>query len=491
MASEIPVIDVFAGPGGLNEGISAVDRGRAFKTVASIEMDPMACRTLALRAAARNALREAGTLPESYWEFTHTKQLSLDGLVNDDQFGVYLKQALEEVHQHELSPQSRHESDAIIGRALADSLERGEPWVLVGGPPCQAYSLAGRSRRVHDAAFATDKKHTLYREYLHIIERFEPAVFVMENVKGMLSSKHAGSPIFDAIRQDLANATARGYVLRSFVESGQDDDLTPQDFVIRAEKFGVPQRRHRVIILGIRSDLTVRTIDPLTETNSVTVREVLGDLPRIRSGLSPRGKDSLRDWLSAQLVGLNQAGRRVIVPSRLQLGSAFDSSFERRQDTELGRWLRSESDRGLAQHESRHHMAADLARYAYLAERSESGGEHPRVNELPEVLVPNHRNARRANAPFADRFRVQDWSRPSSTITSHIAKDGHYYIHPDPLQTRSLTVREAARLQTFPDNYFFMGNRTQQYHQVGNAVPPFLAQKLGCVVAQILGVDAG
>jgi len=130
-------------------------------------------------------------------------------------------------------------------------------------------------------------------------------------------------------------------------------------------------------------------------------------------------------------------------------------------------------------------MASDLSRYASLATMAQRG-RRPRVNELPPQLVPKHANALRPDAPFADRFRVQVKSSPSSTVTSHIAKDGHYYIHPDPKQMRSLTVREAARLQTFPDNYFFMGNRTQQYHQVGNAVPPYLAVQLADVVAKII-----
>lgn len=490
MALEIPVIDVFAGPGGLNEGFSAVNDGSAFKTVASIEMDAVACRTLALRAAVRRSLRHDGRLPDSYWRFMSSKQLLLDPLINDEQFGVHLKQALEEVHQHELSPDSRDVSDAIISRALGGSASTEEPWVLVGGPPCQAYSLAGRSRRVKDKSFASDKKHTLYREYLHIIERFEPAIFVMENVKGMLSSKHDGGQIFETIRQDLSAATPRGYVLRSFAIPGQGDELAPRDFIIRSEKYGIPQRRHRVILLGVRSDMVHRSTGILTESIQVSFDEVLGDLPQIRSGLSPRSNDSWPQWLDAQLVGLNQAGRRVRAPSELKLGSAYDPTFDKRQSSELGSWLRSESDKGLAQHESRHHMAGDLARYAYLAQRAESDRAQPKVNELPPSLMPNHENAQRSDAPFADRFRVQLSDRPSSTVTSHIAKDGHYYIHPDPLQTRSLTVREAARLQTFPDNYFFMGNRTQQYHQVGNAVPPFLAQQLGKIVAKILGDNA-
>ena len=128
-------------------------------------------------------------------------------------------------------------------------------------------------------------------------------------------------------------------------------------------------------------------------------------------------------------------------------------------------------------------MRSDLGRYLFAAAVAMSTGRSPTIHELPPELLPNHRNVSDLSIPFADRFRVQPWDIPSTTVVSHIGKDGHYYIHPDPAQCRSLTVREAARLQTFPDNYFFEGNRTAQYVQVGNAVPPFLAMQLGRVVA--------
>mgnify|MGYP006193163857 CR=1 FL=1 len=128
-------------------------------------------------------------------------------------------------------------------------------------------------------------------------------------------------------------------------------------------------------------------------------------------------------------------------------------------------------------------MAKDLMRYGYLAQKATTG-ERLKLGDLPEELIPNHKNARNADAPFTDRFRVQLAGEPSTTVVSHIAKDGHYYIHPDPVQMRSLSVREAARLQTFPDNYFFVGGRTQQYHQVGNAVPPLLSAQLADRVGQ-------
>jgi len=133
-------------------------------------------------------------------------------------------------------------------------------------------------------------------------------------------------------------------------------------------------------------------------------------------------------------------------------------------------------------------MASDLQRYLFASSYSKATGRAPKLRNFPKRLLPEHENVTTndGSIPFEDRFRVQGSTSPSTTVVSHIAKDGHYYIHPDPTQCRSLTVREAARLQTFPDNYFFEGNRTQQYTQVGNAVPPFLAIQLGEIVSALL-----
>ena len=155
--------------------------------------------------------------------------------------------------------------------------------------------------------------------------------------------------------------------------------------------------------------------------------------------------------------------------------------------TDLGRWLRPAGMERVTLHDPRSHMPMDLVRYSYLAWMGKNG-QSPTVRELPSELVPNHKNVHAKTTPFVDRFRVQQHQAPSNTIVSHISKDGHYFIHPDPLQMRSLTVREAARLQTFPDDYLFVGPRTQQYHQVGNAVPPFLALQIAKSVARLLGV---
>jgi len=140
-------------------------------------------------------------------------------------------------------------------------------------------------------------------------------------------------------------------------------------------------------------------------------------------------------------------------------------------------------------HSTRGHIVPDLERYLFASAFAETTDSSPRLSDFPEALLPKHENVSRAlgYGLFSDRFRVQVARQPSTTITSHISKDGHYYIHYDPSQCRSLTVREAARLQTFPDDYFFCGPRTSQYQQVGNAVPPALARRIAGVVARLLG----
>ena len=153
-------------------------------------------------------------------------------------------------------------------------------------------------------------------------------------------------------------------------------------------------------------------------------------------------------------------------------------------DTWLAGWLADDRLTGLPNHETRGHMVSDLARYVFASTFTELMDRSPKAADYPAELVPQHRNW--TTGKFADRFRTQGWDAPSTTVTSHISKDGHYFIHPDPLQARSLTVREAARLQTFPDNYIFLGNRTEQFVQVGNAVPPLLAIQIAGALRQLL-----
>ncbi len=486
----IPVIDVFAGPGGLNEGFSRVGVGRTtgFNTALSIEMDPVACRTLRLRSIARQL---SGTPRyEDYIGYV-VGRLSYDQFVAIPEVSAAADVANDEVLELELGPDNRSVSRMAIGAALAAS--SATEWALIGGPPCQAYSLAGRSRRANDETFALDKKHFLYREYLAIIQDFAPSVFVMENVKGLLSSTHSESPMFDLILSDLKSPrTGLEYEVLSLAVS-RDGQLSPADFVLRAEKYGVPQKRHRVILVGVRKDLIDQgfAIQPLTERPRVTVQDALFDLPALRSGISPVSMDSDDEWERIRASAAHRAGLDVAGLS-LTRGSRFIETAGVAGPSEaFDSWVRVPELSGVLQHESRSHMPADLERYFYASSWAKERGVSPRLSELPKDLLPRHRNAESERRPFDDRFRVQVASEPSTTVVSHISKDGHYYIHPDPSQMRSLTVREAARLQTFPDDYFFEGNRTQQYHQVGNAVPPLLAHQIGNAIADAWDAISG
>lgn len=501
----IPIIDLFAGPGGLGEGFSSLrnhKREPIFKIGLSIEKDPVAHRTLTLRAVFRQ-LR--GTKHIKHYYSYIRNEIDEAAFRRIPAVAAAFVHAEKEARCLELGKADEEGIDAEIRAAL----EGKDTWVLIGGPPCQAYSLAGRSRRANDETFKDDVKHFLYREYLRIIKVHRPTIFVMENVKGLLSSQHSGSPMFERILADLcAPEPGLEYEIRSFVKKGNSDTLEPVDFVIQAERHGIPQCRHRVILLGVRKDAGASRHNLLPVQKPVSVKEAIEDLPKIRSRLS-RG-DSLNAWREAVLAGPSYVRGWGTTSEQTMIDLMRTSAEEATwvgvgrpfaqkpgkkpklgNQTELQRWVHDSSLKGFCQHEARSHMPSDLARYLFAACFAQSAKYSPRLDVFPPKLLPNHNNVAQEREateviPFKDRFRVQCAKDPATTIVSHIAKDGHYYIHYDPTQCRSLTVREAARLQTFPDNYFFAGNRTEQYTQVGNAVPPLLAHKLAKIVRGLL-----
>jgi DNA (cytosine-5)-methyltransferase 1 len=495
----IPVVDLFAGPGGLNEGFSRVTdaRGRrVFQTVLSVEMDEFAHQTLELRSLFRR-LRDDSDL-DDYATYVRGE------LTRDDLFSHAGKKGTEARDEalRATMGSSRSTDDEIEARIAAALREAGgDEFVLIGGPPCQAYSLVGRARRSREARelFEADPKQRLYLEYLRIVERFKPAAFLMENVPGLLSAKLDGRSTFSLICEDLSKA---GYELHPLnvpeplLDQGEPN---PRRFVVRAENHDVPQSRSRVFILGLRKDLGLkaRALEPTREPK-VSIGDVLRGLPRIRSRIS-RQPDSGSKWFGEisslgdyKFSGLDDGMRRIIrmgianLDPELPLGGRFIRAEAKPH--KLAEWLGASPIGGVLNHNSRGHMAGDLRRYFFWSAYGEIHGRSPSLAEVPSYLRPNHKNVTgdATNLPFADRFRVQVLGRPSTTITSHIAKDGHYYIHFDPQQCRSLSVREAARLQTFPDSYFFEGPVTEQYRQVGNAVPPYLAKQIGDLVASIL-----
>ena len=496
--AEVGIVDIFSGPGGLAEGFHPVSAGPEwpFRIAMSVEKDPAAYKTLLLRSFLRNF---SGTLPAEYYDL-------LNGRIDAPDWGAEYPdewQAAQNEAKH-LELGDARTSRFLAGRIpeIRDAYQANT--VLIGGPPCQAYSLAGRVRNAAVAGYLPhrDERHLLYQEYIRVLELLKPAFFVMENVKGMLSASLRGEGVFKRVMVDLRSATGTGYQLHALAPpSGarNSDELRPSDFVVRAEDYGVPQSRHRVFIVGVRGDiadrLPIRMWPRLRRSRPPTVGAVIGDMPSLRSGLS-RG-DAFEDWLShvkdaTQILSRNppRVPRREIQAYRAELESTAVALQHRvpcsRHGTELyspldcplrlRKWLRDRRVRRLPNNETRGHMPSDLARYLFASAFAAAMGRSPKASEFPDALAPDHRNWR--SGKFTDRFRVQVRNRPATTVTSHMSKDGHYYIHYDPIQCRSLTVREAARLQTFPDNYLFRGTRTEQYVQVGNAVPPFLAHQI-------------
>ena len=518
--SQVPVVDLFAGPGGLGEGFSALD-GNLYRIAISIEMEETALETLRLRSFFRQF--ENGCAPAEYYAYIRG-ELPITDL--KAAYPCEWEQAQSEVWQAELGSEDRSRVRSRVDEALGVASGTGDA-VLIGGPPCQAYSLVGRSRMrpVRGKEFESDRRHFLYREYLKILADHAPGAFVLENVRGMLSSTCDGEKIFGQIQADLRNPgkALDDYQPRyrnieyelfplgtSRVQANfHGDDPPAESFVVRTDDLGLPQARHRVIIIGVRRDRADRTREVLRcfagPSEHSTLADVLQELPRLRSGLSRRA-DSDQLWEGA----VRSSGDLLLKETRSLSKSIRDEIarvLEQLRTPPSGRggrfiagdelsplyeplWFVDPKLPGVLNHEARGHMPGDLTRYLFAAAFGRVERRSPTLADFPKSVLPKHKNVQSAltGGLFSDRFRVQLLDRPSTTITSHISKDGHYYIHPDPSQCRSLTVREAARLQTFPDNYFFEGPRTKQYIQVGNAVPPLLARHIAGVLADALGL---
>lgn len=507
MTKHVSVIDLFAGPGGLGEGFSSFhtqNSRQPFKIAISVEMEPNAHKTLQLRAFFRQFSSGA---PDEYYEY-------LKGEISREKlFNLYPNESCAAVVETLDGPRElgKASDEIIINKALKKLQDNKGPKVLIGGPPCQAYSLVGRSRNKGKKGYIpeADQRHFLYREYLKVLEMIQPEVFVMENVRGILSSKINGQRIFPTILQDLENPSKAlhkksgiGYRIFSLVSKSTTSgpEGYGSDFIIRAENFGIPQSRHRVILLGVRNDIkeVPGILTPMGR--KITVKDLINDLPKLRSGLS-KGPDTTERWHVVIQRALEKVKRAS--PDGLFSDEDFTYVLENSNKlvakgaryikagrkftggSELENWFIDPKLGGFVNHDTRGHIEEDLARYLYCSLYAKKmSGQSPTAKTFPSELAPVHKNWKSGN--FVDRFKVQALNKPSSTITSHISKDGHYFIHPDPGQCRSLTVREAARLQTFPDNYFFEGGRTAAYHQVGNAVPPLLARQIAEIVHRIL-----
>jgi DNA (cytosine-5)-methyltransferase 1 len=529
---KIPIIDLFAGPGGLGEGFSSVfkNENRVFDIRLSIEKDSNAHKTLELRSFYRKFKK--GEIPTEYYDVLQEKDLQKRENLVLQLFEKYPKESLEakeEAWMAELGNDTFPSSK--IDKRITESLNGNKDWLLIGGPPCQAFSLVGRSRvgGIDDE----DPRVYLYKEYLRIIAVHHPTVFVMENVKGLLSAEAKGEKVFDWMLNDLRNPAsifkdtkAPKYKIFSLSTDPASFDILGnpiynniRDYLIQSEKFGVPQKRHRVILLGIREDVAVSPDILVPILNEINLKSIIGDLPVLRSGLgrsiissttingkkkreyknevdsSQNWEQKINDFKNTMLAWKGLESKQplnTIKASTYGLGSEYIKFETPSEENPLKKWYQDEKLKGVCNHETRSHLVEDLKRYFFASTYAEKYKRFPRLKDYETYsseLMPDHVSA--TTGKFADRFRVQMPDCAATTVTSHISKDGHYFIHYDPDQCRSLTVREAARIQTFPDNYLFCGPRTAQYHQVGNAVPPYLAYQIAEIVHDIFKKNNG
>lgn len=407
-------IDLFAGAGGLSEGFIRC----GFEPIAHVEMNKDACDTLRTRTAFHYLKEHNRT--EEYYDY-------IKGKISRDELWLKIPEHLiKSVINTEISPETLpsifEKIDKQIGKQKVD--------LVIGGPPCQAYSVAGRAR--DPKGMTEDPRNHLYKYYVEFLTRYKPKMFVFENVPGILSANNGEflNKIFDAVK-------AIGY----------DLEIPPKKF-LNAKNFNVLQDRKRVIIIGWKKEQNLNYPDfPEIETKYSIRKDLFADLPKRKNGEGDLG-----------IVKYNNKN----VPDYLE-------KFELRNGIDF-----------TTQHIVRPNNADDLEIYKIAVEKWNAG------SRLNYATLPSHLIKHSNTKSFTNRFQVVNGEGISHTVVAHIAMDGHYYIHPDKEQNRSISIREAARIQSFPDDYFFEGSRTAAFKQIGNAVPVLMAEGIAKKIKEMI-----
>lgn len=384
-------IDLFAGCGGLSEGFYRM----GFQALAHVEINHWACETLRTRM--------------KYYGYKNYDKKVIE-------YDITAKDIIEKIDA------------AVDGRT---------PDVIIGGPPCQAYSTAGRVR--DGKGMATDPRNFLFESYVKILEHYRPKFFVFENVTGILSAKVNGKNIFPEIIKALGNSY-------KVIDN-------PSVLLHNTADYGVPQIRKRIIIMGVRKDIKEK--DAIDLYNDV-----------VKTHYDPEMEESSRNGLK-RFVDVKEAIGDL--PSVAPGQDASTDSFDYRCDNEFLKRVGSAGKHPLMDHICRNHNDKDRERFEVMIRNRWSFGEMRKAR--PDL---EHEHAR----VFDNSYVVQWWDLPSKTILAHIHKDGFQFIHPDIKQLRTFTVREAARIQSFPDDFVFEGSRGEKYKQIGNAVPVLFAEAI-------------
>lgn len=415
---DLTFIDLFAGAGGLSEGF--IQAG--FSPVAHVEMNPSAAQTLETRAAYYYLQRNQQL--DIYWRY-------LKGQLTRDEFLKHIPVSiLKTIICKTMSEKSLEEIFKTIDGIIKI---KGIPAVdvIVGGPPCQAYSLVGRAQSSHmKVPMSEDPRNELYKLYAKCLSHYQPKMFVFENVAGITSAN--GGTTWEKLQTALRRV---GYKIECREQL--------------ASNFSVLQGRKRMIIVGWLKNSKMHYPVLQEQISSALVNDLLQDLPKLKPG------------------------QKATSYSTNEMSEYISSAMLRAKDDVL------------TLHESRPHNERDQEIYKKTIRLWNQGHKRLKYDDLPEELK-THKN----RTSFIDRFKVVEGDTGSChTILAHLAKDGHYFIHPDIRQHRSITVREAARIQSFPDNYFFEGSRAVQFMQVGNAVPPLMAKAIAIGIAEQLATE--
>lgn len=401
---ELNYIDLFAGAGGLSEGFIRA----GFNPIAHVEMNKDACDTLRTRAAYHWLIKNGKK--KIYTDYLKSENK------NKEEF--WKKNIPDNIINSVINTEISKETLPGIFKKIDSELGKNKVDLIIGGPPCQAYSVAGRARK----DMSNDPRNILYKYYVEFLKKYQPKMFVFENVPGILSAKNG---------KHLEN------ILKAVEEAGYEVSLPTNKYrFLNAKDFGVLQDRKRVIIIGWKKELGLSYPEFKTRENNFEVlKDLFADLKPLKNG---EGTLNAVEYAKPTTEYLKQ--------SKIRNGLEI-----------------------VTQHIARPNNENDLEIYRIAVDE---WNNRKRLNyaKLPKRLI-THSNT----DVFVNRFQVVNGQGVSHTVVAHIAMDGHYYIHPDKKQNRSITVREAARIQSFPDDYFFEGSRTAAFKQIGNAVPVLMA----------------